>query len=394
MPGASNPQLALRPAQTGPAIPWRRSNIKHTSNELYVDIVETLHVMMAPSGRPLSAIAHGSVLFNAKISGVPDLLLTLSVPGGAHALHQVIETPAFHPCVRLARWRERPGELSFVPPDGKFMLAGYQVNLLPSSDPASHTASALNLPARVDVSTALGPNGADFELRLILSSLASTSTSSSFSAAHSHSRNASSSGRGTPNFFASLSSSTSPAVPSLHDVTVTIPLPSAVRACTDLRSSRGEAAFHPTESQVLWHLSAKDAASPGVATLRCTVVGPLSSTDLDDPAAGTFDAANGEYVADDEVAYQAGNLGSPTHETRPKTEGVAERDQRRRAANRGLMPRGASVSFGVQGWLPSGVRVASLTLDARRSRGLGEGVRPVKGVKYLCVSRGGVEVRC
>jgi hypothetical protein len=59
-----------------------------------------------------------------------------------------------------------------------------------------------------------------------------------------------------------------------------------------------------------------------------------------------------------------------------------------------LMPTSATVSFSVRGWLPSGIRVESLNIDPRRSRGLGEGVRPYKGVKYLCVSRRGIERRC
>jgi hypothetical protein len=57
--------------------------------------------------------------------------------------------------------------------------------------------------------------------------------------------------------------------------------------------------------------------------------------------------------------------------------------------------------------LASGVKVDSLVLDQRRSRGVGEGVRPYKGVKYLTVCGdidekagmmgnrgGGWEVRC
>jgi hypothetical protein len=59
-----------------------------------------------------------------------------------------------------------------------------------------------------------------------------------------------------------------------------------------------------------------------------------------------------------------------------------------------MMPTSASVSFSVRGWLPSGLRVDSLVIDPQRSRGLGENVRPYKGVKYLCVSRRGVERRC
>ena len=58
------------------------------------------------------------------------------------------------------------------------------------------------------------------------------------------------------------------------------------------------------------------------------------------------------------------------------------------------MPTAARASFSIKGWVASGVKVESLVVDTRRSRGLGEGVRPVKGVKYLTVSRGGVETRC
>jgi hypothetical protein len=62
--------------------------------------------------------------------------------------------------------------------------------------------------------------------------------------------------------------------------------------------------------------------------------------------------------------------------------------------NASLMPNSASVSFSVRGWLPSGIKVDSLNIDQRRSRGLGESVKPYKGVKYLCVSNRGVERRC
>lgn len=168
--GGLKQQLSLNPTLSGPAIPWRRSNVRHTSNEMYVDIVETLCVTLAPSGRPLAAFANGSIAFTSKISGVPDLLLTLSASGGKLGMEKAIELPVFHPCVRLARWKERPGELSFVPPDGKFMLAGYEVNLMPSNlDLKSWSNTNLRLPVSIEVSKSLGPFGADFEVRLLLS---------------------------------------------------------------------------------------------------------------------------------------------------------------------------------------------------------------------------------
>ena len=59
-----------------------------------------------------------------------------------------------------------------------------------------------------------------------------------------------------------------------------------------------------------------------------------------------------------------------------------------------LMPTSASLSFSVKGWLPSGLKVESLLVDTKKSRGVGAEVKPYKGVKYLAVSRDGVEVRC
>jgi AP-3 complex subunit mu len=59
-----------------------------------------------------------------------------------------------------------------------------------------------------------------------------------------------------------------------------------------------------------------------------------------------------------------------------------------------LMPDSASISFQVKGWLASGIKVDKLAIDSNRSRGLGAGVQPFKGVKYLSISHEGVETRC
>lgn len=381
-------QLAFNPSTAGPAIPWRRANVRHTSNELYVDIVETLSITLAPSGFPLAAFAYGTIAFTSKISGVPDLLLTLSTPGGKAAIDRALELPVFHPCVRLARWRERPGELSFVPPDGKFVLGGYEVNLLPSGlDFDLRSPPNLQLPVSIEVAKSLGPTGADFEVRLHLSNTfagASTSAGSSRSGLGSRSS--------TPAFGGGGSSS----APLLADVVVTVPIPAAVRNITDLRASRGEAHFSPAENVVEWRVPTKDAAAAGSATLRCTVVGPLSDEDDDATTNGfRFDAASGDYDDNREEAYQSSSsFTDQTAKSSSTREAPDQRDQRRIVQNMPLMPSSASVSFSVKGWLASGVRVEGLVVDTRKSRGLGEGVRPYKGVKYLTVSRRGLETRC
>ncbi|KAL8711021.1 MAG: hypothetical protein Q9220_004402 [cf. Caloplaca sp. 1 TL-2023] len=387
--GALKPQFHLNPSTSGPAIPWRRANVRHTSNELYVDIVETLYVTLAPSGRPLAALANGSIAFTSKLSGVPDLLLTLSASGGKLGLEKAIELPVFHPCVRLARWKERPGELSFVPPDGKFMLAGYEVDLMPSiHDLKSWSQARLQLPVSIEVSKSLGPTGAEFEVCLALHNDFPGASTGSSSLAPRPVLGSRGSGRSTPVFGGGSS-----AAPTLQDLVVIIPIPDTVRSVIDLRPSRGEAYFTASESVVEWRISTKAAASSGVATLRCTVVGPISDDNDDEEMVNGFhaDSLAGDYD-EQQDAYQAVTEKSAKPSQPSANQPLQE--PKKVEQNAALMPSSASVSFGVKGWLASGIKVDGLTIDTRKSRGLGEGVKPYKGVKYLTVSRKGIETRC
>ena len=384
MPGISFTGLA---ANT-PALPWRRANVRHTSNELYVDIVETLSVTLAPSGRPLAAFANGTIAMTAKVSGVPDMLLNLSTPSGRQNVGSVMELPVFHPCVRLQRWREKPGELSFVPPDGRFVLAGYEVDLLPFQNGkiGSMNSSNLKLPVTVEVKTSLGPNGADFEVRIFITRVSGQGNSSipgSSSRSSSHAG-----GRGTSGFGglgAGIGGQIgTSSTPTLEDLVVTVPLPADVRNLLEIRASRGDTAYNPGEENLEWKIPAKEAVAGG-ATLRCTVVGPLSG---DEDFEGNGFKLEGSYD-DEEDAYQAA-----AEKPLKKIEADDQRNARKVAQNKIFMPSSANVSFSVKGWLASGIKVESLTIDTKKSRGLGEGVKPYKGVKYLTVSRGGVEIRC
>ena len=371
---------------SGPAIPWRRPNVRHTSNELYVDILENISVVIAPSGRPISALAAGSILFTAKISGVPDLLLTLTAPGGtssakASGITRTMQLPTFHPCVRLAIWNQSPGVLSFVPPDGKFMLAGYEVDLLPSPldrDEPPSSSEKLFLPASVELKTGLGPTGCDFEARLTLNNNfpgtpvikpgPRSTAGPSFS-------------------FGPASNSGSSTAPSLEGVTVTIPFPADVRSVTEIKASRGEANFDTRSTTLTWKVPTKDGATvSGTPTLSGTLSGPL---DLDDQEAHLQSpkatALLGYY--DEDAAAAVGE--DPSYANGDTAASSGKRVQ----ANKALMPRSAAVSFTVKGWSPSGIKVDSLVVDVKKSKGLGEGVKPFKGVKYMTVSRQGVERR-
>ena len=394
------PQLRQTLSNSGSAIPWRRANVRHTSNEMYVDIVETLCVIVAPSGRCLSAIANGSIAFTCKVSGVPDLLLTLTSPGGKMGIEKAFELPVFHPCVRLARWRERPGELSFIPPDGRFVLAGYEANLLPSQalTDGGNTSANLQLPASIEVHTSLGPTGSDFEVHLTMSNRFSSGSSSGSVA--SSASTLQSSRPGSTGGFRNSSANTS-ANPTVQDLVVSIPLPSTVRNLSELRPSRGEAHYAPGDGAIEWTLLSKDIASLSTAVLRCTLVG-LAGEEDDGTINGTeMRADTYDYDENEDGigtgSYQAGMemAGGNRREQPSKTQDEqGDRDTRKVRQNATLMPSSANLSFKVKGWLASGIKVDSLVINTKASRGLGAGVTPYKGVKYLTASKNGVEVRC
>lgn len=397
MPGLGSSSGPALQGQMHASIPWRRSNVRHTSNEMYVDIVENVSATFAPSGRALSAFANGTIAFNSKVSGVPDLMLTLTTSslGGSidrsQRLRSLMQRPVFHPCVRLARWTQH-GELSFVPPDGRFVLAGYEVDLLDDSSNGvlGPDAQRMNLPVTARVSTLLGTMGNEFEIRLDINprftpqalpgGMDSRGTSPNRPGPGPPSRPM---GRGVG---AALSAATAAPSgdsksPAIEELKAFIPLPeSAVRRVPDMRPSRGEAHFSMADGGIVWSFSPKVLGQMRGATLRCSVVGNNDDAEADnDLAIPSTDA----YSYDEQQGDRAlSGTGTPVDA------------DRRRAANAALMPRCVSLSFSVRGWLASGLRVDALTIDTKRSRGLGEGVKPYKGVKYLTVSRDGVEVRC
>ena len=307
--------------------------------------------------------------------------------------------PSFHPCVRLNRWKEKPGELSFVPPDGKFMLAGYEVDLLPydlSKDdqqlPSRGAGSNMFLPATVDLRTGLGSSGSDFEAKLIFNSnfpglTKPTPASAIRPGLGSGPNSRTASGINFANLSANIGGphSGTTGAPGLEAVSVSIPFPADVRAVMDFRLSRGDATFNVHTKTVEWKVptTGRDGSVSGTATLTGsvsgtatltgTVAGPLS----DDPVSDQHvDPTMEEYYPS-----------SPTLTASTPTAG------KKGASKKHLMPRTISTSFTVKGWLPSGIKVEALNVDTKRSKGLGDGVKPYKGVKYMTVSRRGVERR-
>lgn len=113
---------------------WRRSDIKYRKNKCFVDVIETLHLLVSPQGQVLRADVDGKVLMRALLSGVPecsmginaDLSSLLNTQGALDTGKVQLVDCILHPCVTLGHLG---GDacLRFIPPDGEFELMRYRV---------------------------------------------------------------------------------------------------------------------------------------------------------------------------------------------------------------------------------------------------------------------------
>ncbi len=99
-------------------MPWRKTGVKYSQNEIYLDIIEEVDAIIDRHGMPVVTEVSGTIIANSQLSGVPDLSLNFLNPG-------LIDDCAFHPCVRYNRF-DRDRVVSFVPPDGIFELMKYR----------------------------------------------------------------------------------------------------------------------------------------------------------------------------------------------------------------------------------------------------------------------------
>jgi len=101
-------------------IPWRKSDVKYVTNEIYFDVVEQLDCIISANQNLVVCSVFGEIRCNCRLTGVPDLMLTFTRPN-------LLDDCSLHRCVRINRYmKERV--ISFVPPDGNFKLLSYRVN--------------------------------------------------------------------------------------------------------------------------------------------------------------------------------------------------------------------------------------------------------------------------
>ena len=124
------------------AVGWRKDgSVKYKKNEVYLDVIESVSVLMSANGDVLSSDVNGRISMRSCLSGMPEVKLGLLVhpsgaapavispdmgPSAGQIEGRQLKNVTFHPCVNLGRYNESQ-MLSFVPPDGEFELAKYRV---------------------------------------------------------------------------------------------------------------------------------------------------------------------------------------------------------------------------------------------------------------------------
>lgn len=321
-------------------IPWRKSNVKYTNNEMFLDVVETINVVLRPkrsrkklenvasvnfdsafyssvgllSGHklvPVSGTISGKIDFLAHISGVPQLQILLNSAAA------YIEAPQLHRCVNLDTWLNSHA-LSFIPPDGQSTLMTYQVDL--DTLPQRTRTSMLGL-LQFDCQQDLGVHQNEFEVRIL-------------SLKHQ-------------------------AVLRIESIVVQV------------------FAYEPTASTDDDELGSElDNKVSSIKALRVTDgdfrykgkgVGEWTIKNL---ATGTQPVLRGTVRAEEGDVSREQSM-SPSN-----SEDLIEVD--RKSA---LFPLYYKVTFSYKGNVPSGLKVDSLKLVA--AKGMGDSVKPYKGVKYL-----------
>jgi len=131
------------PVQATGINPWRPEGIKHRKNEVFLDVIESINLLVASNGTLLRSEIVGSVKIRCFLSGMPDLRLGLNdrVQFDSNSSDANTERPStggkgktiemedvtFHQCVKLTQF-ENNKIISFVPPDGEFELMTYRLN--------------------------------------------------------------------------------------------------------------------------------------------------------------------------------------------------------------------------------------------------------------------------
>ncbi|CCK72717.1 Apm1p KNAG_0L00950 [Huiozyma naganishii CBS 8797] len=151
---------ARPPSELNNSVSWRAEGIKYKKNEAFLDIVESINMLITQKGQVLRSEIIGAVKIKSRLSGMPDLKLGINdrgiftkylegnnigvnIPdpqehgsgvaessitndGKKRKTNIELEDLKFHQCVRLSKF-ENEKIITFIPPDGEFDLMNYRL---------------------------------------------------------------------------------------------------------------------------------------------------------------------------------------------------------------------------------------------------------------------------
>ncbi|XP_016692806.1 AP-1 complex subunit mu-2 isoform X2 [Gossypium hirsutum] len=116
------------------AVSWRSEGINYKKNEVFLDVVESVNILVNSNGQIIRSDVVGALKMRTYLSGMPECKLGLNdrvlleAQGRATKGKAIdLEDIKFHQCVRLARF-ENDRTISFIPPDGSFDLMTYRLS--------------------------------------------------------------------------------------------------------------------------------------------------------------------------------------------------------------------------------------------------------------------------
>ncbi|KAL0357893.1 UNVERIFIED_CONTAM: AP-1 complex subunit mu-2 [Sesamum calycinum] len=115
-------------------ISWRSEGIRYKKNEVFLDVVESVNILVNSNGQIIRSDVVGALKMRTYLSGMPECKLGLNDRVLLEAQGRATKGKAidlddikFHQCVRLARF-ENDRTISFIPPDGSFDLMTYRLS--------------------------------------------------------------------------------------------------------------------------------------------------------------------------------------------------------------------------------------------------------------------------
>lgn len=233
----AEPAADLTSQLTG-AIDWRREGIYHRKNEVFIDVLESVNLLIGAQGNILRQEVNGKVVMKSFLSGMPeckfglnDKLIMEGDGKKTKAKKKVkgveIDDCTFHKCVKLSTF-DSDRTITFIPPDGEFELMKYRVT------------ENINMPIEIQ------PVYDESSKRSMMINIKATAAFD-------------------PKLFA-------------QNVAIHIPVPPTTAVCTP-KTIGGQAKYEPSEKAVVWRLR----KFPGGTEYTLTIEVQLVSSAADKP---------------------------------------------------------------------------------------------------------------